>query len=93
MTPDLTALVGEWFDEYVAVAPDMIVCDDDGNNMYDDGGNVIYVDDRLFGMNFRKSFFCATGKFDSRLVLSTNKRVAPTARTIGGIGAIGMSLT
>ena len=46
--------------------------------MYDDGGNVIYVDDRLFGRNLKKPFFAQQG--NSRLVLPTNKRVTSSCR-------------
>jgi len=34
MTPDLAALVGEWFEEIATAAPDVIGCDD-GCNLYD----------------------------------------------------------
>ena len=73
LTPDRSAYVGSWFYETAAIDPDVPVVDQNGRLVLDVDGNVTFEDHRLSGGYIRRSFFCTTGIYDTRLIMSTNK--------------------
>ena len=73
LTPDRSAYVGPWFYETAVIDPDVPEVDLNGQLVLDVHGNVAFEDDRLSGEYIRRSFFCATGIYDTRLIMSTNK--------------------
>ena len=74
LSPDGLVPIGDWFLERAVIYPDNPVLNPfTGQPVLDAQGRAMYTDTRLTGSEYKRSFFCATGPFDTRLILSTNK--------------------